>query len=101
VNLSPKGHEALELIQQFLAEKGLTGTGGQRVFWSPEEWKERGEKYGQDSILVITHDGGDHAPAFNWDYCNYELLEALQNRLVLQGMFVEQCTGWYSAVYET
>ena len=48
---------------------------------------------------MITHDGGDHAPAFNIDYGAYAFHEELVERLRAGGMYLEQCTRWYSAVY--
>lgn len=75
------------------------GAGG-KMFYTPEEWKERGEKYGTEALVVVVHDGGDHAPYFNWDYECYKLIEGLAEELAKIGCFAEQCTGWYSAIYK-
>lgn len=97
--LTPKGREAATVIEKFLKEKGLLDAGGGGKFYSPRDWAERGEEYGTTSVLVVTHDGGDHAPAFSWDYEAYDLVEELRVRLAEIGCFAEQCTSWYSAIY--
>jgi hypothetical protein len=97
--LPRKGRLAAKLILEFLAEKGLTDHGGGGKFYSPKEWRERGESYAQGSQLVITHDGGDHACAFNYDYEAYALMEELRGRLQPHGIYIEQCASWFSAVY--
>lgn len=98
-DLSDDGRKVAETILAFLTEKDLTYHGGGGKFYSPQQWRDRGEDYGTDSLLVITHDGGDHAGAFNIDYEQYQLIEQLRDRLVPLGVFSEQCTSWYSAVY--
>jgi hypothetical protein len=73
--------------------------GGCPAFYTPEQWKERGEEYGVNSLLIICHDGGDLAPFFNWDYCEYNLVESMGEVLNGSGYFAEQCAAWYSAIY--
>lgn len=96
--LSRTGKKAHKAVMAFLTKKGLTNDGGSKVFYSPSEWKARGEQYGVDSVLIVTHDGGDHAAAFTMDY-GYKLSEELTEALEKKGLWFEQCTGWYSAVY--
>ncbi|MBM4574941.1 hypothetical protein GS896_25585 [Rhodococcus hoagii] len=98
-DLSPLGKQAADTIHQFLVEKGLTDHGGGGAFHSPSEWADRGEEYGTNSLLVIVHDGGDHAAAFNSDYQAEDLQEELRTRLRAVNTYVEQCTSWYSAIY--
>jgi hypothetical protein len=69
------------------------------AFYTPEEWRARGEKYGALSVLVVVHDGGPYAPLFNYDYEDYKAIEAMQKALEPLGLYAEQCTGWYSAIY--
>lgn len=97
--LSAKGREAAAVIVAFLKDRDMGDPCGGGRFYTPEEWDERGEQYGRGSLLVITHDGGGHAPAFNWDYEAYDLIEDLRQALLKIGVYVEQCTSWYSAVY--
>jgi hypothetical protein len=97
--LSKKGREAAKVILDFLEESGLTDHGGGGKFYTPKEWRERGESYGTNSLLVITHDGGDHAAAFSYDYEAYRVMEELGRRLRRIGVYAEQCTSWYSAIY--
>jgi hypothetical protein len=101
--LTEAGNLAHDIITRFLEEKGLADTGLPdncgSVFRSPEEWAADGEEYGHDSVLIVTHDGGDHAKAFDWNREQYPLIEELRQNLAPYGMYVEQCTSWYSAVY--
>lgn len=97
--LSKKGVEAAQTILAFLEKENITDHGGGGKFYGPEEWEERGEQYGLGSLLIITHDGGEHAPAFNWDYECYDLMEDLRQELQKIGVYVEQCTSWFSAIY--
>lgn len=98
-DISADGRRAAEAIRDFLVEKGLDYHGGGGAFYSPQQWRDRREQYGLNSLLIITHDGGDHAHAFNYDYEGYELIEELRQRLALVGMYAEQCTSWYSSVH--
>lgn len=114
--LSPKGRKAYETIVKFLREKEMTDTGGCKVFYSPKEWKARREQYGLESELIVVYDGGDHRPAFNMDACldtaeflrdnglkvknPYATHEEMSAALEEVGCRVEECTGWYAAVYD-
>lgn len=98
-DLDDRGRTAAQVILEFLEEKDLTYHGGGGRFYSPQEWQDRGELYGVRSVLVITHDGGDHAAALIIDYGAYTLMEELADRLREHRLYVEQCTSWYSAVY--
>jgi hypothetical protein len=73
--------------------------GGCQAFWSPDKWKQRGEHYGTNSLLILVHDGGDLAPLCNPDYGMPLCMRALEAELREMGLFVESCTCWYSAVY--
>jgi hypothetical protein len=102
-DLSTDGMVAMTIIKEFLRERRLNG-GIDRVFYSPAEWKNRGEDYGIGSMLIITYDGSDLRRAFNMDTCydmgSYEIYESLQKRLGESGFFFEECTNWYAAVYK-
>ncbi|ULD38842.1 hypothetical protein [Rhodococcus qingshengii] len=97
--LSKEGKEAANVIHTLLVEKGLTEHGGGGRFYSPQEWADRGEQCGLSALLVITHDGGDHAAVFNSEYGGDALMEELRERLHQLNLYAEACTGWYSAVY--
>ena len=101
-NLEANGKLAYKIITDFLIQNLATYTGGCKPFYSPSEWKERGERYGTKSHLVIVYDGGDLSRIFNSDYAalnNYKLYEAVGSQLREYGLFVEECTSWYSAIY--
>lgn len=93
--------ELQEIIMQTIERvQGCpVNTGGCRPFYSPEEWEERAEKYGRDSVLVVAHDGGDVASFFNYDYMDYRAIDAMNEALSAAGYYAEQCTSWYSAIY--
>jgi len=92
---------AAKLIRAHLTgklERAPSG-GGCKAFYSPKQWKERGEEYGTNSVLVLVHDGGDLSPFCNYDYGCPGLVEGLRLVLEKEGLYIECCTGWYSAVY--
>lgn len=99
--LSPKGRAAAEKILATVRETlGPNATGGGcRAFYTPKEWRARGELYGTDALLVVVHDGGDLAPFFNLDYGAYKLFDKMWNALEPVGVWAEACTSWYTAVY--
>ncbi len=98
--LCEKGNQAYDIIMRALTVYDKLNTGGCQTFYSPQEWKDRGEAYGCESVLIVVHDGGDHRPFFTLDgevYAMYEfLLETLSNE---GGMYQETCTCWYTAIY--
>lgn len=73
--------------------------GGCRAFYTPQEWQARGEEYGCDSVLVVVHDGGDLAAAFNPAYEDDKTEEAVCKALKAAGYWAEACTCWYTAIY--
>jgi len=95
--LSEGGKKAAEAIRQLLGPHAYGG--GCRAFYSPEEWHDRGERYGCESVLVLCHDGGDLARFCNYDYQDYDAVEKMSDALKGLGFYVESCTSWYSAVY--
>ncbi len=116
-DLNEDGTKALEVIKKFLTERGVDDEGNDsKVFWSPSEWKAKGEEYGTRSVLVIMYDGSYVRNVFSMDACYeigcmirqetgksvnaYEPYEALQAALNEAGFFFEECTGWYAAVYK-
>jgi hypothetical protein len=80
---------------------------GQKVFWSPKEWRNKGEHYGLNAELVILHEGGDHAPFFSLDYCSwykdgrYDQYDEQCKFLREYGFWLEGLYTWSSAVYES
>jgi hypothetical protein len=98
-NLTAEAIEAHALIVAFLTSRGLDYTGGCRAFYSPAEWAQRGERYGARSVLVVVHDGGSVGRAFSYDREDYETIDAMTEALRPLGLYAEQCTTWYSAIY--
>jgi hypothetical protein len=98
-NISADAKKAIEIILTVLEKHDSLDTGGCKAFYSPQEWTERGEEYGTESELVICHDGGGLAPFCNYDYQCYSLIDEMTEALNEVGMYIENCTGWYSALY--
>ena len=73
--------------------------GGCRAYYTPKEWRERGELYGRESALILCHDGGDLAPFLNLDYGNYKGFDDFYQMMRELGYYTEACTSWYTAVY--
>lgn len=102
MGVSGKGRKAAEIIRAYAQELDLLGTSGGSVFRDPVDWDDT---YGRDSLLVVIHEGLDAGPCLSLDGaynsgCGYSLYEALSDRLREIGVFIEQCTMWYSAIYE-
>ena len=98
-DVTPLARKAHKVIVDFLVKHDLVHTGGCRAFHSPGEWAARGEEYGTKSLLVVCHDGGEVRYAFSYDAECYTLVDGLQDELKKIGVYAEQCTSWYSAVY--
>jgi len=88
----------VELIRHF-AHANHLGFAECRVFYSPQEWAERGELYGTGSLLVVVYDGASIGDAIEYDRCNYGLIKKLADELSEYGMFITPCTCWYAAIH--
>jgi hypothetical protein len=97
-SLNEKGNLAYNIILNFLKKNDMTYTGGCRSFYSPQEWKSRGERYGDNSHLIVVYDGGDLSYIFNGSYCSSKYQE-MQLELRKANLYFEECTCWYSAIY--
>ncbi len=91
--LSTSGVLAAEAFRQQAVQQGLTHAGDCKVFYSPEEWRERGEWYGTNSELVVVYDGSEarYLAEFN---------PGIEEVLARLNLFIECCTHWYAAVYK-
>lgn len=98
--LTEDGEKAYAAIRAFCKDNEMEYTGGCKAFHSPVEWKERGEEYGLQSLMIVVHDGGDLAAIFNIDYERYELHEGMIEHLRAAGYWFESCTSWYTAIYK-
>ena len=114
-SLSAKGRRAYEIIVAYLKERGFSDNGGCTAFYAPTAWAAREESYGTKSHLVVVYDGGAIRPVFSMDAAYdldcaiyqetgkqrkpYSLYEGMQDKLREAGLYFEECTRWYSAVY--
>jgi hypothetical protein len=114
-DLGDPGRRAHEVIVAYLKEHGLTETNGCKAFYTPAEWSAQGQEYGARSHLVIAYDRGSLRPVFSMDAaydldCDhyqrtgksrepYALYEGLRVKLREAGLYFEECTRWYSAIY--
>jgi hypothetical protein len=94
--LLPKGRKGAAIIKRHFESLNLD-TGGCKAFYSPQEWEARGETYGTNSLLVVCHDGGDMGELMDMDGVFYD---DVLLKLEKVGVYIEACTGWYSALYE-
>lgn len=110
--LSEQGRRAHAIILAYLTEHGLLKNDGDQTFHAPSSWNQ---EYGTRSLLVIAHAGGPLGPVFSMDSAYesdcahyrktgtsrepYALYEGVQEKLREAGLFFEDCTRWYSAVY--
>lgn len=95
--LSDKGRAAYVIIKAILRKHEIAWTGGCRTFYSPAEWRERGEKYGGDAELIVVYDGSDVGATMKIDGALYEETRTALGGLA--GLFAEECTHWYAAIY--
>jgi hypothetical protein len=58
-------------------------------------------EYGKGALLILQHESCDPLyPYVNYDGLQYDKVEQLVDALSAAGFWVQDCTGWYSAVYE-
>jgi hypothetical protein len=99
-NLSESGVSAYSAIMDVL-NKYEAESGGCKTFYSPAEWAKRGEDYGKNSHLIVVYDGGDVRSFFNMNTECYKFYEEMQDALKKVGLYFEECTGWYAAIYNS
>jgi hypothetical protein len=98
--LSIRGKEAAQLILDFLLAERLTGTCGCRAFYSPQQWKERGEEYGHDALLILVYDAGDIGMCMDPAEGQHELVDQFRENLDRHGFVIEPLSHWCSAIYD-
>jgi uncharacterized protein (TIGR02996 family) len=98
--LSTRGKKAVRLILEFLLAERLTGTCGCRAFYSPQQWKERGEEFGHDALLILVYDSGDIGMCMDPAMGQHDLVDRFRENLELHGFVIEPCTHWYSSIYD-
>lgn len=113
--LTAQGRRAHEIIVAYLKQRGFSDNSTCKAFYAPAEWAAREEAYGTKSHLVVVYDGGAIRPVFSMDAAYdldcavyqetgkkrepYELYEGMQAKLREAGLYFEECTGYYSAIY--
>lgn len=73
-----------------------------RVVGHEFQWEPPGLRpYGKGAVMILLHNSCDPlAPYCNYDCNQYEKIDALTDALSEIGLYVEDCTGLYSGVYE-
>ena len=99
-HLTKEQKKIADAILDVMKVHDLTDTGGCRTFYTPQEWRDRGEQYGLRSELIVCHDGGDIQVAFNYDCMCYDVIEEVRVALDKIGYWAEPCTSWYTAIYK-
>jgi hypothetical protein len=110
--LTARGKKAYQIIRDFLHNFGvnpddpdtresvLEYTGGCRAFYSPQEWRERGEYGGERAVLIVVYDGGDVGYAFEYDFEQYSIVDRMMEALSRAGFIAEPINGWSTAIYD-
>lgn len=100
--LSTKGQKAYKVIMDTMTlANGTVDTGGCITFYSPQQWKAKGELNCLDAELIVVYDGGAVARFFSYGYACYDLINDMDEQLSNAGFYSEQGTNWYSGIYET
>jgi hypothetical protein len=113
-DLGDAGRRAYAIITAYLQEHDCADTGGCKAFYSPAEWSARNEAYGTKSHLVVVH-GGAMRSVFSMDaaydldcavyeetgqpHAPYSLYDGMQAKLRAAGLYFEECTRGYCAIY--
>ena len=98
--LSKRGKEAAEIILDRAAKRDHFSTGGCRAFYTPKEWADRGEPYGEGAVLIVVHDGGDLGPMFELDHFCYDQVEQMMDALGSKGFHPEGMFCWCTAIFD-
>lgn len=66
------------------------------------DWETSGHRpYGKGAVMLLLHDPGSELRAYcNYDCNDYAKIDKLSDALGAIGLYVEDCTGDYSGVYE-
>lgn len=66
------------------------------------EWECAGHReYGKGAMMLLLHPPGSELRAYNnYDCREYDKIERLVDALSAIGLYVEDCTGDYSGLYE-
>jgi len=99
--LSKDGKIASLTIRLFCLDHDLDSS--EPVFYNPKG--DSRFEYGENSLLVVMHELTDANRALSMDGAyeqnggDYSLYEGLREALESEGLCLEQCTRYYSAVY--
>ena len=95
--------EFAKKLLNYAAALEFNYTGGCKLFYSGAEWRERGEAWGNNAVMVICHDGGDFWEILNYDSNfnarKYTGVNAVSKIADECGVWTEALTGWATAVY--
>lgn len=66
------------------------------------DWECAGNReYGKGAMMLLLHPPGSNLrPYCNYDCHSYEMIELLTDALSAIGLYVEDCNGDYSGLYE-
>jgi hypothetical protein len=102
--LTRKARNLIHKIREYAKDRKWDSGGHRKIFYSPEEWRERGEHFGTNAAFVILHECGDHAKYFSldaaYDCGTYAYHDEFFHWLKDNGFWSEQLYRWSSGVYE-
>lgn len=110
-DLDPRARAALEKVLDLCLELygGYPETGPMSgtAFYTGQQWRDRGESYGQGAVAAVVHEGSVViAPLFSLDAYEpwspshvYDPWERAQKIFNDHGLTCEQGTTWFSVIY--
>lgn len=86
------------VIEDFIRTR-LTSRDGVTLY-TPEKWRARNEKWGNNAVLVVCHENCELNDVFNAETRrDVAALRALEKQLARVGLYSESLTNWATALY--
>lgn len=96
--LTPNGVLAHEIIMRFIEAEDLAFTGGCKIFYSPDEWRDGEGDITDDAVLVVVYDGAAVRRLFRLEGGDNELVYRFYEEMLARGLYVEEYTSCCAVV---
>jgi hypothetical protein len=87
-DITPRAREAAEIILAQARALNISAEGEGRLFYTPAEWRKRGERYGLNADLIVVHEDG----------LKLAILNAARSDLEKRRFYCEEAETWYSII---